>query len=298
MLTIFGSIALDTIRTPASILYEVLGGAATFSSISASFFSETGIIAVVGRDFPDSYHNTLKKYINTDGLIKKKGKTFRYDGEYDITFSKRKTLKTELNVLRDFNPKIPDEYKKSEFIYLANNDPDQNIQVLRNFDNVKLSMCDTIEYWISTKKLSVIKMMKNSNIVAINDEEARLLTKEYNLVKCAKKIIEFGTDYVIIKKGEHGAILFHEDIIYPLAAFPIENIKDPTGAGDCLGGGMMGYLSNTKNINMKTIKKGLLCGSILGSFVVEDYGISKLLSLQKNQIIDRVKKYENMTQEL
>lgn len=298
LLIVFGSVALDTIRTPASTLHEVLGGAATFSSISASFFSKTGIIGVVGKDFPDFYHDILNKYVNTDGLNQKSGKTFRYDGEYDITLSTRKTLKTELNVIRDFNPKIPEQYLKSEFVYLANNDPDQNIEIIKNFDNIKLSMCDTIEYWISTKKSSVIKMIKNSDIVTINDEEARLLTKEHNLVKCAKKIIGLGTKYVIIKKGEHGSILFHDDMIFPLAAFPIENIRDPTGAGDCLGGAMMGYLANKHNVSVKTVRDGLVYGNVLGSFVVEGYGVEKLLSLEKIQIEDRIKKYKMMTQRL
>ena len=165
----------------------MLGGAATFSSIAASFFSKTGIIGVVGKDFPNLYEGILNRYVDTKGLNKKEGKTFRYDGKYDRTLSTRKTLKTELNVIRDFSPDVPESYKKSEFVYLANNDPDQNIKMLKSFDNVKLSMCDTIEYWISTKKASVIKMIKNSNIVTMNDEEARLLTKEYNLIKCAKK---------------------------------------------------------------------------------------------------------------
>lgn len=298
LLVVFGSVALDTIRTPTSTLYEVLGGAATFSSIAASFFSKTGIIGVVGKDFPNLYESILNRYVDTKGLNKKEGKTFRYDGKYDRTLSTRKTLKTELNVIRDFSPDVPESYKKSEFVYLANNDPDQNIKMLKSFDNVKLSMCDTIEYWISTKKASVIKMIKNSNIVTMNDEEARLLTKEYNLIKCAKKIIEFGSEYVIIKKGEHGSVLFHEDIIFPLAGFPIENIRDPTGAGDCLGGAMMGYLANENDIDIKTIKKGLIYGNVLGSFVVEGYGVEKLLTLQKIKIDDRIKKYAAMTQEL
>ena len=298
LLTVFGSVALDTIRTPTSTLHDVLGGAATFSSIAASFFSKTGIIGVIGKDFPDFYQDILNRYVDTEGLNRKEGKTFRYDGKYDRTLSTRKTLKTELNVIRDFSPEVPEPYKKSKFVYLANNDPDQNIKMLKSFDDIKLSMCDTIEYWIATKKSSVIKMIKNSSIVTINDEEARLLTKEHNLIKCAKKIIEFGSEYVIIKKGEHGSVLFHEDLIFPIAAFPIEDIKDPTGAGDCLGGAMMGYLANKHDTNITTIKKGLLHGNVLGSFVVEGYGVEKLLTLQKTKIDDRIKKYMTMTQEL
>ncbi len=294
MLTIFGSIALDTIRTPNKTLYNILGGAAAFSGISASFFSRPGIIAVIGNDFPKKYYTILNKYVNTDGLIINNGKSFRYYGMYNKTLTKRKTLKVELNVLDGFKPKVPDKYKESNFIYLANNDPDQGITILKEFNNIKFCMCDTIEFWITTKKSSVIKMIKNVDVVTINDEEARLLTKESNLVKCAKKIIELGTKCVIIKKGEHGSILFYEDIVFPVAAFPLENIKDPTGAGDSFGGAMMGYLNYKRTINVKNIKKSIIYGNILGSFTVENYGIDGLLNLKKIQIMSRIKEYEKM----
>ena len=193
MLTVFGSTALDTIRTPTRVLKDVLGGAATFAGISSSFFVNTGLIAVIGKDFPKKYHKILASRLNLDGLSVKNGKTFRYDGKYDKTLSTRTTLRTELNVLENFHPVVPEQYKKSQFVYLANNDPDQNITLIKEFDRVKFSMCDTIEFWISTKKASVVKMFKQVDAVAINDEEAKLLTKESNLIKCAKKIMEWGT---------------------------------------------------------------------------------------------------------
>ena len=185
MLTVFGSTALDTIRTPKKTLKNVLGGAATFAAISASFFTKPGLIAVVGYDFPIKYHNILKKYLDLDGLSVLKGKTFRYDGKYDETLSVRETLKTELNVLEYFKPSVPKEYQKSDFVYLANNDPVQNTKIIKEFDNVKFSMCDTIEFWIKTKRNDVVKMMKSVDAVVINDEEAKLLTKEGNMIKCA-----------------------------------------------------------------------------------------------------------------
>lgn len=187
MLTVFGSTALDTIRTPTKVLKDVLGGAATFAGVSASFFVDTGLIAVVGSDFPKKYHTILEKYLDLSGLAIQKGKTFRYDGSYDETLSTRTTNKTELNVLASFKPQVPDAYRKSQFVYLANNDPDQNSTIIKEFDNVKFSMCDTIEFWISTKRKSVIKMIGSVDAVVINDEEAKLLTKEHNLIKCAKK---------------------------------------------------------------------------------------------------------------
>ena len=223
MLTVFGSTALDTIRTPTKVLKDVLGGAATFAGISASFFVDTGLIAVVGSDFPKKYHRILEKYLDLEGFVIQKGKTFRYDGSYDQTLSTRTTNKTELNVLGTFKPEVPDSYRKSEFVYLANNDPDQNSSLIREFDNVKFSMCDTIEFWISTKRNSVIKMIKNVDAVVINDEEAKLLTKEHNLIKCAKKMMSWGAKYIIIKKGEHGSLLFFEDVIFPSVAFSLEN---------------------------------------------------------------------------
>ena len=191
MLTVFGSTALDTIRTPKKVLKDVLGGAATFAAISASFFTKPSLIAVVGEDFPKKYHNILKAHLDLRGLSVLNGKTFRYDGKYDKTLSVRKTLKTELNVLGDFKPSVPEEYKKSDFVYLANNDPEQNAKIIKEFDDVKFSMCDTIEFWITTKRNAVIRMMKSVDAVVINDEEARLLTKEQNLITCAKKIMDW-----------------------------------------------------------------------------------------------------------
>src|SRR6185437_4691193 len=214
MLTVFGSIAYDTIRTPKKIVKDALGGAATYAAISASFFTKPGLIGVVGSDFPKSYQNILDRFVDTRGVVHAKGKTFRYDGSYDSTLSMRTTNKTELNVLGDFKPVVPEEYRKSEFVYLANNDPVQNTKILKEFDKVKFSMCDTIEFWISSKRNDVIKMMGSVDSVVINDEEAKLLTKTHNLIKAAKKIMEWGTKYVIIKKGEHGSLLFYDDVIY------------------------------------------------------------------------------------
>ena len=294
MLTVFGSTALDTIRTPKKVLKDVLGGAATFAAISASFFVKPGLIAVIGDDFPKKYHNILKKYVDLKGLTVLDGKTFRYDGSYDKTLSIRKTLKTELNVLADFKPNVPDEYKKSDFVYLANNDPEQNAKIINEFDNVRFSMCDTIEFWIATKRNAVIKMIKSVDAVVINDEEAKLLTKEENLIKCAKKMMSWGAKYIIIKKGEHGSLLFHEDIIFPSVGFSLESILDPTGAGDSFAGAMIGYLASKKKTNFSEIKKSVVYGNVMGSFAVERYGINGLTRLKRSDITKRLKQYEKM----
>ena len=294
MLTVFGSTALDTIRTPKKTLKNVLGGAATFAAISASFFTKPGLIAVVGHDFPKKYYNTLEKYLDIRGLSVLKGKTFRYDGKYDKNLSVRKTLKTELNVLADFRPSVPDEYQKSDFVYLANNDPVQNTKIIKEFDNVKFSMCDTIEFWIKTKRKDVVKMIKSVDAVVINDEEAKLLTKEDNLIKCAKKIMGWGTRYVVIKKGEHGSLLFYEDLIFPSVGFSLESVLDPTGAGDSFAGAMIGYLASKKKTSISEIKKSIIFGNVMGSFAVERYGLEGLLRLKKSDINRRVKQYEKM----
>jgi len=294
VLTVFGSIALDTIRTPTKVLKGVLGGAATFAGISASYFIKTGLIAVVGKDFPKKYYNILAKNLDLRGFKVDNGKTFHYDGSYDKTLSTRTTLKTELNVLENFKPTVPEEYRKSEYVYLANNDPKQNAELIKEFDNVKFSMCDTIEFWIAHKKLSVIKMIKSVDAVVINDEEAKLLTKEHNLIKCAKKMMNWGAKYVVIKKGEHGSLLFYDDVIFPSVAFSLEDIVDPTGAGDSFAGAMIGYLANKRNTNLSTIKKAVIYGNVLGSFAVEKFGLDGILNLKKSQIEKRVKHYEKM----
>ena len=294
MLTVFGSTALDTIRTPKKTLTNVLGGAATFAAISASNFVETGLIAVVGKDFPKKYHNILSKHLDIQGLDVKNGKTFRYDGSYDNTLSTRSTLKTELNVLENFEPNVPEAYKKSQFVYLANNDPEQNISLIKEFDKVKFSMCDTIDFWISTKRNSVIKMIKNVDAVVINDEEAKLLTKEFNLIKCAKKIMNWGAKYVIIKKGEHGSLMFYDDLIFPTAGFSLEDVVDPTGAGDSFAGAMIGYLASRNSTSISNIKKAVVYGNVLGSFAVEKYGLDGLLQIRNGDITKRIKLYERM----
>ena len=294
MLTVFGSVAIDTIRTPSRVIKNVLGGAATFAAISASFFTKPGLIAVVGYDFPKKYQNILNRFVDVTGVVHADGKTFRYDGSYDNTLSFRTTNKTELNVLKDFKPMVPEKYRKSEFVYLANNDPSQNARIIKEFDKVKFSMCDTIDFWISTKRQDVIKMMGVVDSVVINDEEAKMLTKTHNLIKAARKIMEWGTKYVIIKKGEHGSLLFYDDVVFPSPAFSLENIVDPTGAGDSFAGGMIGYLASKNSTKLSTIKEAAVHGNVMGSFAVEKYGVYGLVGLNKSSIQRRFKLYRKM----
>ncbi|ABK78056.1 sugar kinases, ribokinase family [Cenarchaeum symbiosum A] len=294
MLTVFGSTALDTIRTPARTLQDALGGAAVYAGISASFFVDAGLVAVVGGDFPRRHRRTLAEYLDLRGLSTGNGRTFRYDGKYDETLSTRRTLKTELNVLEGFRPVVPEEYRDSRFVYLANNDPVQNVSILEQFDRVKFSMCDTIDFWISTKREAVRKMIRSVDAVVINDEEAKLLTKEHNLVRCAKKMMKWGATYVIIKKGEHGSLMFYDDVIFHSPGFSLGDVVDPTGAGDSFAGAMIGKLAAGGSASLSSVKKAVVQGNVMGSFAVEGYGLSRLLRLKKRDIAARMRAYEKM----
>lgn len=293
MLTIFGTIALDTTRTRLKTVNRILGGAATYASLSACKYVPTNLVGVIGSDFPLHYMEILKRNVDTRGLIfKENGKTFHYDSSFDETLTVRRSNKTELNVINKFEPIIPEEYIDSKFIFLANNDPTQNIKILKLFSDPKLVICDTIEYWINTKYDELNNLMKNVNGIIIDSQEARLITHEHNLIKCAKIIREIVKDFVIIKKGEHGSMLFYQDMIFLLPAFPIENVIDPTGAGDCFAGGFLGYLAKSGRVNERIIKEACIYGNIMGSFAIQDYGAGKLIDLSLEEIEDRVNIYK------
>jgi len=292
MLTVFGTIALDTTRTPFRTEIKIMGGAATFASLSSSLYTRTGIVGVTGSDFPSHYREILDNRLDTKGVITNlQEKTFHYDSTFDYDLSHRTTNKTELNVIANFEPTVPNEYRQSQYIYLANNDPIQNIKLLEFFPNPKLTVCDTIEYWILNKKDQVIKMMSKVNGVVINDEEARLLCKTANLIKCAKMIMSWGPQFAIIKKGENGSLLFMDDYIFPAAAYPMEEIVDPTGAGDAFAGGFIGYLAQQDNLEIRTFKEAVVHGNVMGAFAVEDFGVKKLIAITKEDIKKRFELY-------
>lgn len=295
MIVVFGTVALDTTRTPFKTIKNVLGGAATFAGISSSFFIKTGLVGVVGTDFPDDYLKILQSKLDIEGLKKKEGKTFAYDSTFDYDLGKRFSNKTELNIIKDFKPEVPENYRKSEYVYVGNNDPLQNLDFIKQFDKPKLIVCDTIEYWIVNRRDDVIKMIGNVNGTVINDEEARLLCRNPSLVKCAKNIMDWGSDFVIIKKGEHGSILFHDDIIFPIPGYPLEEIVDPTGAGDSFAGGFMGHIArNGKATDGRILKEAAIYGNVMGSFAVEDFSINRFLTLSLKEIEERYEKYRNI----
>jgi cytidine kinase len=299
LLTVFGTVALDTTRTPFRTETRILGGAATFASVSSSMFVPTSIVAAVGSDMPSEHIRALSsKGINTKGIIIIQGsKTFHYDSSFDYDLSNRTTNKTELGVIAGFDPVIPEEYIKSDYVYLANNDPKQNIKILRHFQNPRLVVCDTIEFWINGSRDDVVKMIEMTDGVVINDNEARLLCKEANLAKCAKKIMSWGSKFAIIKKGENGAILFSkEGLVFPASAFFLDEIVDPTGAGDSFAGGFLGHIARKGMMDFATMKEAVIYGNVMGSFAVEDFGIKRLLSITKDDVENRYGKYCNLVQ--
>jgi cytidine kinase len=299
LLTVFGTVALDTTRTPFRTETRILGGAATFASVSSSMSAPTSIVAAVGSDMPSEHIRALSsKGIDTKGIITiPEGKTFHYDSSFDYDLSNRITNKTELGVIAGFDPIIPEEYINSDYVYLANNDPQQNIKILRHFQKPRLVVCDTIEFWINGSRDDVIKMIEMTDGVVINDNEARLLCKEANLAKCAKKIMSWGSEFTIIKKGENGAILFtKEGLVFPAAAFFLDEIVDPTGAGDSFAGGFLGHIARKGVTNFTTMKEAVIYGNVIGSFAVEDFGIKRLLSITKDDVKDRYEKYCNLVQ--
>ena len=299
MLTVFGTVALDTTRTPFRTETRILGGAATFASVSSSMFTPTSVVAAVGSDMPYEHIRALSlKGIDTKGIIIIEGsKTFHYDSSFDYDLSNRITNKTELGVIAGFDPVLPEEYVKSDYVYLANNDPRQNIKILQHFQNPRLVVCDTIEFWINGSRDDVIKMIGMTDGVVINDNEARLLCKEANLAKCAKNIMSWGSKFAIIKKGENGAILFtKEGPVFPAAAFFLDEIVDPTGAGDSFAGGFIGHVAHKGIMDLPTMKEAVIYGNVMGSFAVEDFGIKRLMSITKDDVKDRYEKYCNLVQ--
>lgn len=299
MLTVFGTVALDTTRTPFRIETRILGGAATFASLSASKFCKTSIVAVVGSDMPSEHLESLRsRGVDTSGIVTVEGgRTFHFDSSFDYDLSNRTTNRTELGVIADFDPIIPDQYAKSDYVYLANNDPRQNIKILKHFDDPKMIVCDTIEFWIHSDRQGVVDMIGRTDGVVINDNEARLLCKEANLAKCAKKIMSWGSSFAIIKKGEHGAILFtSEGQVFPATAFFLDEIADPTGAGDSFAGGFVGHIARKEKADFATMKEAVIYGNVMGSFAVEDFGVRRLLSLTMGEVEERYERYRTLVQ--
>ncbi len=289
-LLVVGSVALDNVETPFDKTENALGGSSTYISISASYFtSPIWLVGVVGDDFPQKHIALLEERgIDITGLeIIKGGKTFRWGGKYHYDLNVRDTLFTELGVFENFDPKIPENQRNPDFLVLGNIDPALQLKVLEQIESTKFIVCDTMNLWIENKLEDLREVMKKVDVLIINDSEARLLTKEPNLIKSARMIREMGPNYLIIKKGEHGALLFSEDKIFSAPAYPLESIFDPTGAGDTFAGGFAGYLDSTGDLSFENIKRAVIYGSTMASFCVEKFSVQRLTELTKLDIRER-----------
>ncbi|OHX66256.1 PfkB family carbohydrate kinase [Flammeovirga pacifica] len=294
-----GSVAFDAIETPFGKTDKIIGGAGTYISISSSFFKKpVNVVAVVGDDFPEEYIKTLENQgVNTDGLQVKEGeKTFFWAGKYHNDMNSRDTLVTELNVLEHFDPVVPANYQDAQYVMLGNLSPQVQSTVIERLENrPKLVVMDTMNFWMDIAWDDLMKTISMVDVLSVNDEEARQLSKEYSLRKAAKKIMAMGPKYLIIKKGEHGALLFHEDKIFSAPALPLEEVFDPTGAGDTFAGGFIGYLAKTDDISFDNMKKAVIYGSAMASFCVEKFGTERLLEMTEADLEARVKEFEELT---
>ncbi|MEH6536711.1 MAG: PfkB family carbohydrate kinase [Psychroserpens sp.] len=299
-LVIVGTVAFDAIETPFGKTDKILGGAATFIGLAASHFNvDTAAVSVVGGDFPQKYLDLLTdKNINIDGVeIVKDGKTFFWSGKYHNDMNSRDTLATELNVLADFNPIVPEAYKDAEVVMLGNLHPIVQLGVLEQMTTKpKLVILDTMNFWMDCALEDLHNVIKKIDVITINDEEARQLTGEYSLVVAARKIHEMGPKYVVIKKGEHGALLFHDDHMFYAPALPLEEVFDPTGAGDTFAGGFSGYLAKTEDYSFENMKNAVIYGSTLASFCVEKFGTERMVNLENEEVHKRMQQFKQLTQ--
>ena len=299
-LLVIGTVAFDAIETPFGKTDKIIGGAATYIATSASFFKKNiNLVSVVGEDFP---HETIQmmnaRGIDTEGLQVKKGeKTFFWSGKYHTDMNTRDTLATELNVLSTFDPIIPENYQDCEYLMVGNLMPSIQKKVIdRMRKRPKLIVMDTMNFWMEIAMSDLLETIKLTDVLTINDEEARQLTGEYALVKAARKILTMGPKYLIIKKGEHGALLFHGNHVFFAPALPLEEVFDPTGAGDTFAGGFMGYLSNSGDISFESMKRAVIYGSAMASFCVEKFGLQRLLEISADDVDERVQEFIDLVQ--
>jgi sugar/nucleoside kinase (ribokinase family) len=299
-LLIVGTVAFDAIETPFGKTDKILGGAATYIGLSAAHFKvQSAIVSVVGDDFPQEHLDLLTdRNIDISGLeVVKGGKTFFWSGRYHNDLNSRDTLETQLNVLADFQPKVPQNFKNSDIVLLGNLHPLVQSSVLDQLETqAKLVVLDTMNFWMDCALPELMAVIKRVDVITINDEEARQLSGEYSIVKAAAKIHTMGPKYVVIKKGEHGALLFHNKEIFFAPALPLEEVFDPTGAGDTFAGGFAGYLAQSENISFENMKNAIIYGSNLASFCVEKFGTERMVALQKEEVLARLQQFKSLTQ--
>jgi sugar/nucleoside kinase (ribokinase family) len=291
-LLVVGSVALDSVKTPFGKIEDGLGGSATYFSIAAGCFTKVRLVAVVGEDFPERHVAFLRsRGVDLRGLVRAKGKTFRWKGSYGEDMNEAKTLKTELNVFETFRPELPTAYKDTGFVFLANIDPDLQRGVVDQIPDPYLVACDTMNYWISSKPRALKETLSRVDILFLNEGEARQLAGGSNLLKAARHLLSLGPTTVVIKRGEYGAFLFQKDNMFWAPAYPLETVRDPTGAGDSFAGGFMGYLSRRKSVTEARLRKALIYGSIMASFNVEAFSLNRLRRIKPADVEQRFRAF-------
>jgi len=300
---VVGSVAYDDIASPSGSVTNILGGAATYFSLAASYFTEVRVVAVVGEDFGPEQESVFRQHrIDTRGIERAHGKTFRWGGSYSDNLNEAKTSYTDLNVFETFQPRIPREYEDTEFLFLANIQPTLQANVRRNMNGVRLTGCDTMNYWINRTPKELAETLKLVDVLLINDTEAKMLANEANLPRAAHKVLAMGPQALVIKHGEYGATIFFREGAFGIGhhpfrapALPIEEVKDPTGAGDSFAGGFMGYVAAQKELNREVLKRALFYGGVMGSFAVERFGTERLQSLTREEIEARFQIFRELT---
>jgi sugar/nucleoside kinase (ribokinase family) len=300
---VVGSVAYDTIKSPSGSAEKILGGSATYFSLAASYFTDVRVIAVVGEDFGPDQENVLRnRGISLDGLVHAPGKTFHWGGEYGENLNEAKTHFTHLNVFENFNPEIPLQYRDSQFLFLANIDPPLQAQVRRQMPNVKLVGGDTMNLWINIKRAELAETLRLIDVLLINDTEAKMIAGESNLLRAATKVLAMGPKALVIKHGEYGATIFFGDSGFGIGrhpfrapALPLDEVRDPTGAGDSFAGGFMGYIASQGELNREVLKRAMFYGGVMGSFAVERFGPERLQSLTREEIDARFQLFRELT---
>ena len=292
---VVGSVALDSVETPFGRADDVIGGSATFFAAAASHLTKVQLVGVVGSDYPTDHLEVLaRRNVDLSGLERADGDSFRWRGRYRHDLNSAETLETRLGVFSHFRPKIPEAFRRAPYVFLANIDPRLQLEVLAQVERPKLVACDTMNFWIESRRPDLLKLLEQVDLVTLNDGEARQLTENANLVKAARWILDRGPKHVIIKKGEHGAFMFNAESVFFAPAYPLEDVFDPTGAGDSFAGGFIGYLARVGNLDEATLRRAVIFGSAMGSFAVERFSIGRLTEICFDDIVDRVRAFHKL----
>ncbi len=295
-LVIVGSVAFDTIETPRGRREKIVGGSGTYAAVAASLFTRPSLVSVVGQDFPKKVLGFLRlRNIDLAGLKIKKGRTLYWHGRYEQDPNLRTTVKTQLNVYKNFKPVLPEKFRQADMVFLSNLDPDSHDFILSQLPSVRLVAMDTIRFWIESKPEAILRAIQKVDILFVNDEECRLIAQEINLVRAGRKLQTSGPKIIVVKKGEHGAMIFGKKFVFGVVAHPCEEVIDPTGAGDCFAGAFLGYLDSVGRFTQREIKKAAVYGNVVASLVIEDFGLQRLLEVSEQDIINRYKSFKKLS---